>query len=504
MGRLFFLDTTLYLEGSHCLGAVRTLTEKAKYGIIFLVFGSGREGEGVLFSSLSFLLYFLPTVILIHYFLPKKLQNPFLFLASLIFYAWGDARYVPLFFALLGVDWACGLLLEKAGSEKVRKCLLLLGVLANMGALFAAKYLGFMASAFPWLFGLFGVRGFTGNTLPLGISFFTFQAVGYLADVYRRQVKSEKNLFSFGAFLFLFPQLIAGPIVRYGDLSKALHEKRRPSASALETGMALFIGGLAAKTLLANPLGAFSEEARALMETDTLCAWLYLLCFSLQIYFDFMGYSVMAVGMGRMLGFSFPRNFHHPYAASSVTDFWRRWHITLSGWFRDYVYIPLGGSRRGGARTVLNLLIVWFLTGFWHGASWEFILWGLWYFAALLVDKYALQRLRVQGAVRRTFMYFSVGLGWLIFNAGGMENILPALQSLFTPRSGGHGLFWLREAAPLLAISGLCCVPAAVEGAKRLLRRHALIRYFVMLGLMILCLSALAESSYNPFLYFRF
>ena len=453
----------------------------------------------MLFSSLSFLLYFFPAVILIHFFLPRQLQNPFLFFVSLFFYAWGDARFVPLFFGLLVVDWGCGALLAKVEKPGVRRCLLTLGVIVNMGSLFLFKYARFFLDVLGW-----NAPAFVVSALPLGISFFTFQATGYLADVYRKRTKPENNVFAFGAFLFMFPQLIAGPIVRYSDLSKALHQKRRPDSAALETGMALFIGGLAAKVLLANPLGAFSVEMRTLMEADTLCAWLYLLCYSLQIYFDFLGYSVMAVGMGRMLGFSFPRNFNHPYAAASVTDFWRRWHITLSGWFRDYVYIPLGGNRRGTARTILNMLAVWSLTGFWHGASWEFILWGLWYFITLTVDKYLLERLKAPGAVRRLFMYFCVGVGWMMFNADGAHNILPMLGSLVTFHGEGHALFWLREMAPLLAVSTLCCVPAVVEGAKKLARRFTVLRFGVMLALLLLSLAALTENSYNPFLYFRF
>ena len=451
----------------------------------------------MLFSSLSFLLYFLPPVVLIHLFLPKRLQNPFLFFASLFFYAWGDARFVPLFFGLLLMDWGCGVLLEKAEKQGIRNGLLALGVAANMGSLFLFKYMGFFAS-------LVGMNSTLGQSLPLGISFFTFQATGYLVDVYRKQTKCERNLFAFGTFLFMFPQLIAGPIVRYSDLSQALHEKRRPEGKTLEMGMALFIGGLAAKVLLANPLGAFAEEMRGLMEQDTLCAWLYMLCYSLQIYFDFLGYSVMAVGMGRMLGFSFPHNFNHSYAAASVTDFWRRWHITLSGWFRDYVYIPLGGNRRGTARTILNMLAVWSLTGFWHGASWEFILWGLWYFVLLVVDKYLLGRLKAPALLRRVVMYFSVGIGWMMFSANGAEHILPMLQSLVTVRSEGHALFWLREMGPVLVVAALCCVPALVNGAKKVVKRLAYLRFAVMLGLLLLSLAALTKSSYNPFLYFRF
>ncbi len=454
----------------------------------------------MLFSSLSFLLYFLPPVLLIHYFLPKKAQNIFLFFASLLFYAWGDAKYVPLFFALLAVDWLCGMGIEKTEKPWGRKALLIVGVVANMGALALYKYMGFFSGllgnsqALSWLIV---------DRLPLGISFFTFQATGYLVDVYRKQTKSERNLFAFGTFIFMFPQLIAGPIVRYSDLSKALHEKRRPGARALETGMALFVGGLSAKVLLANPLGALAQEMKPLMQGDTLAAWLYMLSYSFQIYFDFMGYSVMAVGMGRMLGFTFPRNFNHPYAASSVTDFWRRWHMTLSGWFRDYVYIPLGGSRKGTARTVLNLFIVWSLTGFWHGADWNFILWGVWYFAMLMADKYLFPRVKGEKLLRRAWGYLSIGIGWIIFSCN-IGEILPALSSLVSFRFQAQTLFWLREYALVMLAAAACCVPWIIEKGKAMLLRHGALRFITVMGALLLCLAALAKSTYNPFLYFHF
>ena len=453
----------------------------------------------MLFSSLTFLLYFLPAVVLVHYFLPKRAQNPFLLLCSLIFYAWGDARRTPLFAVLLLADWGAGVLIARQQKRGAKKALLAAGLILNFGALVFYKYSGF----------LLGSLGLAPDfirdlTLPLGISFFTFQAAGYLIDVYRGNTPPEKDPVAFGAFLFLFPQLIAGPIVRYQDLSHALHEKRRPDARALDGGMALFAAGLAAKVLLANPLGELYRDMRA-VSGDMLCAWLSLLGYTLQIYFDFMGYSLMAVGMGRMLGFSFPRNFRHPYAAVSVTDFWRRWHITLSSWFRDYVYIPLGGSRKGRGRTALNLLCVWALTGFWHGADWNFLLWGLWYFALLSAEKFLPLNLdRVPALLRRFFTLLCVSLGWALFVSNGLKDFGAYLSSLFSFRSAPGSLFFLREYALLLCAGAFFCVPAPVEFLKRFMARHSAWRLIACCLLLVLCIAALTKASYNPFLYFRF
>ena len=411
----------------------------------------------MLFSSLTFLFYFLPVVVLIHRFLPEKWQNPFLFAASLVFYAWGEIRYVPLFFALLIADYGLGLLLDRTKGPAARRWLLAAGVALDIGALLYYKYSGFLLDNLG-LRGRFSVPA----SLPLGISFFTFQAVGYLIDVFRRRTEAERDIFAFGAFLFLFPQLIAGPIVRYGDLKAALHTHRKPDGDALDRGMALFIAGLASKVLLANQLGALSNELHA-VTGDCACQWAHLTAYTLHIYFDFWGYSVMTLGMGRMLGFRFPHNFNHPYAAASITDFWRRWHMTLGGWFRDYVYIPLGGSRKGMARTLLNMLVVWAL-----------------------------------------YAVFCVVAGYAFFTAADLAEALETLTALFSFRSGGSALFWLRENALLLAAAFACCVPAVINAGKRLMGRHRLLRCGCMLGLLLLCLAALAKSSYNPFIYFRF
>ena len=452
----------------------------------------------MLFSSLTFLFYFLPVVVLIHYFLPEKWQNPFLFVASLVFYAWGEIRYVPLFFALLALDYGVGRLIGHTQNAAAMRWLLAAGIAADIGSLLYYKYSGFLLNTLGM-----GGRFNTPNMLPLGISFFTFQAVGYLVDVYRRKTEAEKNIFAFGTFLFLFPQLIAGPIVRYGELKTALHMRRKPAADALDKGMALFIAGLASKVLLANPLGALSNELHA-MTGDTACQWMHLVAYTLHIYFDFWGYSVMALGMGKMLSFTFPKNFDHPYAAPSISEFWRRWHITLGGWFRDYVYIPLGGSRKGAARTLLNTLIVWFLSGFWHGAGWNFIFWGLWFFVALIIDRHILKALRLPAIVRRLFMILCVVMGYALFSADSLQEARMTFAALFSFRSGGNVLFWLRDNILLLIVSLACGVPAVIENGKRLLIRHTVLRCLTMLAVLLLCLAALAKSSYNPFIYFRF
>ena len=453
----------------------------------------------MLFSSLTFLLYFMPLVILLHYVLPRRLQNAFLLLASLVFYAWGDARQVPLFSVLLLANWGFGRWMDAAKTPRGRRLVLTVGLVLDFGALVFYKYIGF-------LMGILGLQaGFAdGITLPLGISFFTFQAAGYLVDVYRRQTPCEKSFINFGAFLFMFPQLIAGPIIRYSDMAEALHRHRRPSARMLESGMGMLAAGLASKVLLANPLGEAFDALMA-VEADALCTWLALFASMMQIYFDFLGYSVMAIGLGRMMGFEFTRNFNHPFAAQSVTDFWRRWHITLSGWFRDYVYIPLGGSRKGPARAVFNTFVVWALTGLWHGASWNFVLWGLSFFVLLMAEKYTVKlRASWPGWVKFIVTRFAMTMTWPLFICEDLASYGACVASLFSFSFTTQSLFWLREFAGVLVLGTLFCFPQVVEGLKRLCRRHAWLRTLAVLGTLLLCLAALVKSSYNPFLYFRF
>lgn len=380
----------------------------------------------------------------------------------------------------------------------MRIFLLTAGLCLDAGALVYYKYAGFFLRTL-------GIGDVLGEViLPLGISFFTFQAAAYLIDVYKRETKAEKNIFTFAAFILLFPQLIAGPILRYSSLSPRLHEKRRPGAGMLEKGMTLFLCGLALKVLLANPLGEARELTAAVGE-DSLCTWLSAIAFMLQIYFDFYGYSLMAIGMGNMLGLQFEHNFRDPYSAVSATDFWRRWHITLSRWFRDYVYIPLGGSRKGLVRTLLNLLIVWLLTGLWHGAGWNFVLWGGYWFVLLSLEKLGAEKLLMKNRViSRAVTLFFILIGWMIFSSEELSLLPGQLQSMFAFSFTQKGLLYLREFAGVILAAVLLCIPKIRIFAGRMLVKNTLIRCSVLICVLILCLCALANTTYNPFLYFRF
>ncbi len=335
----------------------------------------------MLFSSLSFLIWFLPVVVALHALLPRPLKNPFLLFSSVYFYAWGEVRYVPLLLFLMASNYALGFCCGSK-TRRIARAGLILSLLVNFGALFYYKYAGWIVRTFaPYL------TGFESPALPLGISFFTFQSQAYLIDVYRGVTPPERSIIGYGTFILLFPQFIAGPIVLYTDVRKDLRE-RRIDPKEMESGTLMFLAGLSSKLLLANRLGQVWEEASGATNLSSPAAWLGAVAFGLQIYFDFAGYSFMAIGMGRMLGFHFPRNFNHPYAAKSIRDFWRRWHMTLSRWFRDYVYFPLGGSRRSPRRVFINLLVVWAATGLWHGADLRFLLWGLWFFAFLAAEHF--------------------------------------------------------------------------------------------------------------------
>ena len=450
----------------------------------------------MLFSSLTFLFYFLPAVLLIHRLLPQKGQNLFLLLASLFFYGWGELRYLPLIMALLAVNYSLSRFLAPQNGKR-KKALMALGTAVNIGVLAFYKYGAFFMETV-------GLSAYAPRvSLPLGISFFTFQTLGYLIDIYRGQEAPEKNFVDFGCFIMLFPQLIAGPILRYGDLKSALHERRRPAAPALERGMALFLLGLGAKVLLANPLGEIWEELH--LAQGMGLAWMALIGFGLQIYFDFFGYSLMAMGIGGMLGFPIAQNFDRPYTAVSVTDFWRRWHITLQRWFRDYVYIPLGGSRCGKGRTALNLLIVWLLTGLWHGASWNFVLWGLYDFALLAIEKFFLKSfVDRHKIISRIATLFFVLLGWAIFAMDDLAALPGFLARLFSFSQGGEILFWLRQYGVTLLLAVLCVLPPMPDFCKRIAQKRPALRTVGLLLMLVLSLSRLINSSYNPFLYFRF
>lgn len=466
----------------------------------------------MVFSSTIFLCIFLPIVLLGYYICPKKGRNLFLLIASLVFYAWGEPKYVLLMMLSITINYVFGLLMEKnRQNERRLKLMLVLSVVIDLALLCFFKYTDFVISninaAFDTGFDLLKLA------LPIGISFYTFQAMSYTIDVYRGDVKVQRNIIDFGMYISMFPQLIAGPIVRYADVEGQLRE-RSVTMQELSEGAMRFIVGLGKKVLLANQIGALWSEIYALGgHSSALTAWIGAVAFTFQIYFDFSGYSDMAIGLGRMFGFKFPENFRYPYQSVSITDFWRRWHITLSTWFREYLYIPLGGNRRGLARQALNLFIVWTLTGFWHGAGWNFILWGLYYFVILLLEKlFVLKALdKAPKLLRHIYSLLLIVIGWVIFACDDITVLLPYLGSMFGANGalGGMDLYWLTTKAVLLIV----CAIASTELPKKLMasctgslgeKPAFAVKAVPALLLLGLSMVFLIGDSYNPFLYFRF
>ena len=424
----------------------------------------------MVFSTIIFLFRFLPITLALYYLAPAKLKNTVLFLCSLVFYCWGEVRFFPVMVALILINYISGLCIEHFDQKPaLRRTFLLVALIGSLGMLFYFKYANFVLRSANALLGtaFAEIQGI--GTLPLGISFYTFQTLSYSIDVYRRDVKAERNIIDFGAYVVMFPQLIAGPIVKYRDVSNQLHVYRhRYSLQQIEEGMTLFTFGLAKKVLLADAIGALwtdiigvadspSTTFVGLANASTPLVWLGIIAYSLQLYFDFSGYSMMGIGMGKMLGFDFPANFNYPYISASITEFWRRWHMTLSGWFREYVYIPLGGNRKGLKRQIFNLFVVELLTGIWHGANWNFICWGLYYFVLLVIEKNFLMKYLKKGKVwPHIYTLFLVVLGWGLFTCNAPGAPLGLLLSrLFIPQGGVSALYFLRNYAVLLVV---CCV----------------------------------------------
>ena len=466
----------------------------------------------MVFSSTIFLCVYLPLVLLGYYICPKKGKNLFLLIVSLIFYAWGEPKYVFLMIFSILVNYVFGLLMDKHRENKKRlKLLLVISVIIDLGLLSVFKYTDFIITNINSVFG----AGFDllNIALPIGISFYTFQAMSYTIDVYRDDVRVQRNLIDFGMYITMFPQLIAGPIVRYSDVQDQLAERNVTTADFSE-GIMRFVVGLGKKVLLANQMGAVWTQIYALGgDISALMAWTGAAAYTFQIYFDFSGYSDMAIGLGRMFGFKFPENFRYPYESVSITDFWRRWHITLSTWFKEYLYIPLGGNRRGLARQALNLLIVWTLTGFWHGAGWNFVMWGLYYFVILFIEKLFLLKAldKLPRLFRHAYALLLIVIGWVIFASDDVSVMLPYLGSMFGANGalGGMDVYTLLTRAALMVI---CCV-ASTELPKRLLVTAAgkmnekaafTVKSVLTLALLALSVVFLIGDSYNPFLYFRF
>lgn len=450
----------------------------------------------MIFSSFTFLLLFMPCVLLLYRVLPAGVRMPFLLAASLLFYGWGNPAWLLLIFFSMVQNWG-GVLLMTRGGKKPSKAALAGMIVLNLLPLLWFKYAGFLADTWTRLTGI--PLDFTAPGLPAGISFFTFQAMSYVIDVYRGQAKPQKNFVTFSVYLSLFPQLVAGPIVRYTDLEAQLIARPKPEYPEMREGLRRFCTGLAKKVLLADAMGRLWGSINGnFAVAGALGAWVGLLAFSFQIFFDFSGYSDMAIGLCRCMGFRIPENFDRPYRARSLTDFWRRWHMTLTDWFRAYVYIPLGGSRRGRIRRDLNVLVVWALTGLWHGAGWNFVLWGL-YFALLLIfeKRFLLKNriwLKIPGWIRQLLTFLAVMLGWGLFSGFGSE--------LWKALWGGYGGASAETVTRCAAYAPLLLLCAAVSFLPA--PKNIPLRRFAAPVLMFLCLAALAAQGYAPFVYFQF
>jgi len=473
----------------------------------------------MVFSSATFLFAFLPVVLVGVLLTPRLARNLFLLAMSLFFYAWGELYFVALMLVSIVMNYLVGAAIGRAGKgTDIARAWLTLGVVVNLGLLGYFKYANFLVENWNLLTVNLGLEPLDHNKvhLPLGISFFTFQAMSYLIDVYRGDAEHDRNPINIALYIALFPQLIAGPIIRYHDVYQQLRT-RTLSVDLAYSGLTRFICGLAKKLLIANPLGEIADQIFAINGNDlsTPVAWLGILCYSLQIYFDFSGYSDMAIGLGRMLGFRFLENFNYPYIASSVQAFWRRWHISLSNCFRDYLYIPLGGNRAGLFRTYCNLVIVFFLCGLWHGASWNFVIWGLLHGAFLVIERVGFGNVlaRLPAVVGHAYTLLAVIIAWVFFRAETLPEARNYLKAMLVPGSGNQDLYhvgqYLNPHVSLVLIVAIVLATPITRVtmssvAARTVLGLELARIFALTCMFLLCLMTLAADAYNPFIYFRF
>ncbi len=470
----------------------------------------------MIFSSLFFLFTFLPLTLIVYYLVPQRAKNPVLLAVSLLFYAWGEPVYVLLMLFSMVFNYFSGLQLGRLREGKEHRALtacLVTTVAVNLCVLGFFKYYGFVIANLNQLFHVsIPIRELA---LPIGISFYTFQTLSYIIDVYRGKVPVQRSFVTFGTYVSMFPQLIAGPIVRYADIAGQLRH-RTVNLYKFGEGLTWFLRGLAKKAILANQIGLCHDAILALGagERSVLTAWIGALAYTMQIYFDFGGYSDMAIGLGKMLGFEFPENFRYPYRSGSITEFWRRWHISLGSWFREYVYIPLGGNRVTITRHILNIMVVWLLTGFWHGAAWNFVLWGVFYGGMLILEKYVLGRfLDVWPTVaRRIYTFVVVLLAWVLFFSSSLGDAVSYYGTMFGVGGAGladaAGWYFLRSYGLLLVVCILCCGPWLWKLFSRVTLRNGMaprvISGVVYGGMFVLSVACLVNATYNPFLYFRF
>ena len=477
-----------------------------------------RPKKGVMvFSSIAFLFYFLPVFLLIYYLVPAKWENPTLLLASLVFYAYGAPGFLPVFIVMMVLNWLLTNRMHLSPTPKRKKWLLAASVALNLAVLGYFKYMNFFVDNLNALLQLtnHNLIAFNRIALPIGISFFTFQSITYTVDVFRGDAVPLKRCTDYMLYISMFPQLIAGPIVRFNSIAAQIRERQIPMEDRVN-GFCRFMIGLGKKVLIANPLAMLADPIFAMSYQDisTATAWIGILAYTFQIYFDFSGYSDMAIGLGKMLGFRFPENFDAPYTSLSVSEFWRRWHITLGAFMKSYLYIPLGGNRKGVARTYLNLVVVFLLSGFWHGASWNFVMWGAFHGAFLILDRLfmlkTLDRLGKIPAMALTF--FAVSAGWVLFRTETLGGALQFYQAMFAFRSGAS-LPWQPQHLFLVLAALISFAPATTIGQKAMQKLFAdhytsksltVIIVFLLLIILPLAVGSLASNNFNPFIYFRF
>ena len=465
----------------------------------------------MLFSSIPFLYYFLPVVLILYFIVPKKLKNTVFLITSLVFYGWGEPKYVILMIASILIGYVSGLLIE-AFSQKTAKIILGISVAINLGFLGYFKYADFFIDNFNSVTGL--SVPFLRIALPIGISFYTFQILSYTVDVYRRDVPAQKNLINLAAYVTMFPQLIAGPIVRYSHIAKEL-ENRNISVENFAKGMRRFVLGLGKKILIANTLGELCDIFKQSDDKSVFFYWLYAVAFMLHVYFDFSGYSDMAIGLGRIFGFNFWENFNYPFISKSATEFWRRWHMSLGTWFRDYVYIPMGGNRVSTPRWFFNIFVVWFLTGFWHGAAWTFIVWGLYFAIFLILEKLVyLKYLEKTKILSRIYMVVIIAISFVIFNATDIKEAISYIGGMFgagdIPFVSDEFFYYLKSFGVTLVIGLIGCTPV-VKRAVEFIKKNsigskvvAVLEPITLVALLVVMTAYLVDGSFNPFLYFRF
>ena len=472
-----------------------------------------REDNKMVFSSLTFLQLFLPVTMILYYTVPQKYRNGLLFALSLVFYAWGEPVYVFLMIFSTVLDYCCGLYADRYRGSAKAKIPLIISVTVNLSLLCLFKYSDLLVSTANSILGT--DMPLPGLPLPIGISFYTFQTMSYTIDVYRGDTRVQKNIISFGAYVALFPQLIAGPIVRYRTVAEQI-DCRIHTADKFSEGVKRFITGLGKKVILANNIGLLWETVQSMdsAQMSVFTAWLGLAAYGMQIYFDFSGYSDMAIGLGKMLGFDFPENFNYPFISKSITEFWRRWHISLGTWFRDYVYIPLGGNKCSKTRQLFNIALVWLLTGFWHGASWNFLIWGAFFGLLLIAEKYFLLEYleKAPAATGHLYTLFFVTVNWVFFVFEDISKGLEFLGMMFgknVPLINSAGIYLLSSYGLLFAV----CIIAAMPLGKKAyagLEKKCGSRKFAALNaagaavIITLAAAYLISGSYNPFLYFRF